>query len=172
MFEPARRAHRAELAIRIDHDGYSVGVSGCHPANTGDKSPELAQTDAHGIGLASNTTKKIADNEIAIARSEISTGEGAQCDVTAAGVVEECAETNSYVVGAGYVVKKCASAHCNVLVACCIVKERLLTGGDVDVAGGVALKRKKTGGRVKVARRVIQERLESIGRIAEPARVA
>src|SRR4029077_862755 len=172
VFEPARRAHCPELTIGVDQDGYSVGISGCHPADARDKGPELAQTDAHGIGLASNTTKKIADNDIAIARSEISTGEGAECDVTAAGVVKERAKTNGHVVGAGYIVKKCAGAYCDVLVACRVVKERLLTGGDVDVAGGVTLKRKNTGGRVEVARGVIQQRLESIGRVAEAARIA
>ena len=58
------------------YDNCYTSGNGC-PTDAGDKGRKYALTDAQRVGLTGNTNDVIADTNVAIARSESSTGEAA-----------------------------------------------------------------------------------------------
>jgi hypothetical protein len=100
LFESARGAERAELAVGVYDDIYSVGEARCHTTNGGDKGSRLKfVADADRARLASDT--KVADIDIVTARGEIGTGELSKGDVEVAGVAFERIITDGRVIAAG-----------------------------------------------------------------------
>lgn len=99
LFEPARGAHRAQLADGVDHHRYGIIHSGCNAANARDKGSCLPNADTNGGIVA--TLSGVADIDIVIAGRELSTSGSAQCDVAVAGDVPQRFKTDGRIGIAG-----------------------------------------------------------------------
>jgi hypothetical protein len=90
FLEPARRTHRAELAVGVCDDIYGVGNSRCHTANAGDKGSCLKfAAETNRIRLERDARVTDVDVVIAIA-FETAAGKSTQrCVVAARGITEE-----------------------------------------------------------------------------------
>ena len=158
LFEPPRRAQRAELADGVYHDWYRVGNCRCHPANVANKA-----TVAHVF-----TGKESADADDVSGRGNIATGLSAQDRVVAAGRVKlKGIETVGRVAITGGVAIERVNTVGRVLGAAGVAIERPKTVGRVAVTGGVARERLITRGRIRPSSGVPKERSHARGCVLE-----